>query len=166
MNALHRPSRPHRRGVALIDAIVAAVIMGAALAVIVSLGGSALASQRLGEQIQTAAMLADEQLNLVLARGADNYTSAFLVSGDCDEPFQGYKFKLDFSGGSESAPYTVKVTISWDAATGPRDIVVETRIAPRPNADTTGLDRQPIDPVQRGVPLETAPAGTGTGGTP
>ena len=161
-----RPSRRYRRGFALIDAIVAAVIMGAALSVIVSLGGAALGSQRLGEQIQTAAMLADEQLNLVLARGADNYTSSFPVSGACDEPFQNYSYKLEFSGGSESAPYTVKATITWEGATGPRDITVETRIAPRPNADTTGLDRQPLEPVQRGVPIDTTGTGTGTGAAP
>lgn len=139
------------RGFALIDTIVAAVIMGAALAVIVSLGGQALASQRLGEQIQTASMLADEQLNLVLSRGADNYTSSFPVSGSCDAPFEAFRYQLEITGGSDSNPFTVKATITWEGATGPRDVTVETRIAPRPNADTSGLDRIPVEPVQRGT---------------
>ncbi len=72
-----------RPGVALLDAIIAAVVLGIALATIIGLTGQALSSQAMGEQIQTAAMLADEQLNLVLARGPDNYAKSWPVSGPC-----------------------------------------------------------------------------------
>ena len=64
-----------RRGVALIDAIIAAVILGVALSAIIGLGNQALNSQRVGEELRTAAMLADEQLNLVLARGPEYVAS-------------------------------------------------------------------------------------------
>ncbi len=140
------------RGFALLDALVAAVILGAALATIIGLSGQALSSQRMGEQIAAAAMLADEQLNLVLARGPDGYAKAHPVSGVCDAPFGAYTYSLDFSGGTGGTPYTVRCTIAWDggaaAGTGPQSVVVETLIAARTGEDPDP-DRRPETPPER-----------------
>lgn len=146
-------SRPTRAGVALLDAIVATIIMGVALALIIGLGGSAISAQTQGEQIQTAAMLADEQLELVLATGVDSTSAALPTSGTCDAPFEKYRYALSITPGSDSQPSIVKVTITWDTLTGPRSIDVETRIATRPSVDQNPQDRAPTEIIQRGPGL-------------
>src|SRR5690606_4616821 len=64
-----------RRGFILVDVIVAGVLLGIGLVTVIGLTGSAIASQRRGEELQVAAMLADEQLNLALAVGPEAYAS-------------------------------------------------------------------------------------------
>ncbi|MGQ0628983.1 MAG: type II secretion system protein [Phycisphaerales bacterium] len=143
------PRHAFRRGVALIDAIVASIILGVALSAIIGLGSQAVNSQRLGEQLQTAAMLADEQLNLVLARGPDDYGKRFGgLAGICDEPFSEYRYQLTFVGGSGGAPYTVSATILWEAGGRERSIAIETMIAPR-LGEEIDPDRRPLTPVER-----------------
>lgn len=141
------PNATTRRGVALVDAIVAVIIMGVSLAVILGLTGQALSSQRTGEELHNAAMLADEQLNLVLTHGPDDYAKEFPVEGECEPPFAAYRFKLSIQGQGDTAPYDVSCTISWESAGRPRSITVKTLIAPRPLANQ--LDRQPEQPVER-----------------
>ncbi len=141
--------RTSRRAVALVDAIVAVIILGVSLSVILSLTGQAISSQRKGEEIQNAAMLADEQLNLVLTRGADDYAKAYAIEGECDAPFDPYHFKLEISGQGDANPFKVRCTISWDSAGRPASISVDTLIASR--TLTNQIDRQPTDPVERGL---------------
>ncbi len=103
-----------RRGFALVDVIVAVVILGVGLSVMLSLSGRAIASAQQGESLAIAAALADEQLNMVLARGADDYARRFPVESACDEPFEQFSYRLDFSGGrSVGEPFDVRVTIFW-----------------------------------------------------
>ena len=92
----------HRPCFALIDCIVATVLLGIALAVMIGLASNALSSQTTGEKLATAATLADEQLQLVLARGPDDYTHRFPVQGQCDAPFNDYSYKLVFAKSSRS----------------------------------------------------------------
>lgn len=135
------------RAVALLDSLVAAVILGLAMATIVSLSGQASNSQQMGQQIATAAMLADEQLNLVLARGADSYEKDFETDGVCDPPFESFRYKLEFSGGGTGA-YDVTVTITWTAWNGEQSYSVSTSIAPRPGEEPDP-DRRPAETVER-----------------
>lgn len=143
-----RRARPTcRRAVALLDALVAAMILGIGLAAILSLSSNALTSQAGGEQIATASMLADEQLNFVLARGPDDYAKHFPVEGACDDPFGNYRFKLEFSGGGGEA-YRVRAIILWIAGPRQQSLTIETAIAPRPG-DNPNPDRRPAQPVER-----------------
>lgn len=134
-------TRARERGVVLVDAIVAAVLLGVALAVMIGLGGRALSAQSTGEQLQTAAMLLDEQLNLVLARGPDNYAGRFPVQGQCDKPYDNFTYHLDFSEGQSGDAYRVLATVTWMSGGKPRSESIETLIAPR-------LGDEP-DPVRR-----------------
>jgi hypothetical protein len=142
-------SNPVRRaGVALLDAIVGAVILGLALTMIIGLSGQALRSQAMGERIATAATLADEQLSLVLARGPDEYAKSFPIEGACDEPFGEYRFKLTLSAATASEPYVVRCTITWNEPSGSQDVVVETRMATREGTERDP-DRRPETPPER-----------------
>ncbi|MBL0870699.1 MAG: hypothetical protein IBJ18_09005 [Phycisphaerales bacterium] len=150
MLSLNRSTRVRTsRGVALIDAIVAAVVLGIALTVIIGLTARAIGSQSQGERLQTAAMLADEQLNLVLMRGGDDYAKRYKMSGPCDAPFQQYQYQTDISGGQSGEPYTVKVTISWTEPSGRGDkVVIETFLAPKVGGEADP-DRKPATAPER-----------------
>ncbi len=137
-----------RRGVILIDAIIGTILLGISLAAIIGLAGRAISSQITGEQLQTAAMLLDEQLNLVLARGPDDYASRYEAEGVCEEPFQNFRYRLEFAGGSGGSPYTVTATVSWTTAGRERSESVQTLMAPR-LGDEPDPDRRPAETVQR-----------------
>lgn len=135
-------------GVVLVDLLVAAMLLGIAVAAMVSLTGRALSSQRQGEELQTAAMLLDEQLQLVLARGPDDYASRFPIEGPCDAPFEAYRYTLKIEGGEGGDPYLVIATVSWNASGRVRSESIETFIAPRLGEEPDPL-RKPADPVLR-----------------
>jgi len=139
-----------RGGFALLDVIIASIILGISIAAIIGLTGRSLAAQKTGEELQIAASLADEQLALVLARGPDGYAQRFPVTGACDEPFQRFRYTLTFTGGSGNDPFNVNVTITWAAGGGgaQQSISIDTLIAPR-EGDDPDPDRKPPDATQR-----------------
>ena len=160
--------RSSRGAFALIDVIIAGVILAVGLGAVITLSGRSIAAAQLGEQLSTAAMLADEQLNLVLARGPDDYAKAFPVEAVCDEPFSQYRYRLEFGGGrSVGEPYEVSVTITWGEPSGGqvtantpgapavsgRSVKVSTLMAPRQIGADVELDpdRQPTETILRGV---------------
>lgn len=140
-------ARARRTGFALADVIVATVILGAALAVLIGLAGRAVSSQALGQELSNAAHLADEQLQLVLARGPDDYVRRFPVQGTCEAPFESYKYALTFAGGtSVGDPYKVSATITWNSGGGGgagRALTIDTLMAPR-----TGNPGGEVDPLR------------------
>lgn len=137
-----------RPGVVLVDVIVGTIILSIALSVILSLASNALASQRDGRRLTVAAMLLDEQLALVLARGPDDYAKQFDVKGVCDAPFQEYTYKLEFDDGSGGDPYLVSATVLWHEGSRQRAISCQTMIAPR-LGDDPDPDRQPPENENR-----------------
>lgn len=140
---------PGRAGFLLVDVLVAVVMLGVALAVMLSLTGRALTAQRQGENLQIAAMLIDEKLNLVLARGADNYASRFGdVDGQCDKPYQNFRYHIEISGGTGGDAYSVVCEVTWREAGKEQRESVETRIAPR-LGDDPDPERRPETPVSR-----------------
>lgn len=145
----HRGQKGARRGVVLVDIIVAVVLLGVSLTAMVSMTGRALSAQRAGEKLETASMLVDEQLNLVLSRGPDEYASRFETEGVCEEPYENFRYKLDFSGGEGGDAYRVQATVSWMDGATPRSVSVETMIAPR-LGDDPDPDRRPDQPAVRG----------------
>ena len=120
------------RGSILVDVIVGSVILGLALTAMIGLVGRAISEQNGGEQLQTASMLIDEQLALVLARGPDNYATRFDTQGTCDAPFDQYRYELDIQERGGSNPYFVRATVFWDSGGKTRLASVETLIAARP----------------------------------
>lgn len=143
-----RQPRIMRPSFVLADAIVATVMLGAALSVIVSLVGRALTAQRVGERLEVVAMLLDEQLQMVLARGPDDYLQRFPASGKCDAPFGEYEYQLAITSNGSADAYSVKATISWREGARQLSESVETRIAPR-RGDEPDPDRKPAESVVR-----------------
>ena len=137
-----------RRGVLLVDVIVGTVIIGVSLAALIGVLGRAISSQSDGEMLQSAAALIDEQLNLVLMRGPDNYSGRFPIEGECDPPFQKFMYRLDISGGSTGTPYTVRATVSWFSGAREKSASASTLMAPRLGEDPDPI-RTPDQTVDR-----------------
>ncbi|MCA9293013.1 MAG: type II secretion system protein [Phycisphaerales bacterium] len=137
-----------RRAFALVDAIVAAVILGMALAAILGMSASAVSAQTRGEQMQIASMLADEQLEQVLAVGCERYGRTFDERGACPAPFGGYRYEIEIDGGAAGDPYAVRVTIRWPHAGRERSLAIQTLVAPR-LGDEPDPDRKPEEPMGR-----------------
>lgn len=140
--------RRDHRGVVLVDAIVGSLLLGVVLVVVIGIAGRALTAQMRGEELRTAAMLLDEQLNLVLMRGPDEYASRFGVQGPCDPPFGGYSYRLDIDGGQSGTPYSVRATVSWVSGGRTRSESVETFMSPR-LGDDPDPERRPREAVDR-----------------
>lgn len=132
----------------MVDAIAGAVILGVALAALLGVVGRAIDQQARGEELRVAAMLLDEQLNLVLMRGADSYETRFDTEGACDPPFEGYTYRIEILGGEAGFPYLVRATVSWDRNGRTRSESVETLIAPR-LGDDPDPERTPDEGVTR-----------------
>ncbi len=137
-----------RRGFALIDAIIAAVILGVALAAILGMSASAVSAQTRGEQLQIAAMLADEQLEQVLAIGCESYGRTFDLRGASPVPHEGYRYEIEIDAGSPGDPFAVRVTIRWPHAGRARSLSIQTLVAPRLGAEPDP-DRRPEEPMGR-----------------
>lgn len=142
------PRIPSRRGVVLVDAIVGTILLGVSLAVMLGMLGRAISSQTRGEELQTAAMLIDEQLNLVLARGPDSYGRQFPLEGPCEPPFTTYRFVLSIDGGQVGEPYRVVATVLWSSGGRERSASCETLLAPRLGEDPDP-PRRPGETVAR-----------------
>lgn len=166
-----------QRAFALVDVVIAGVILAIGLGAILSLSGRSITAAQRGEELATAAMLADEQLNMVLARGPDDYARRFGLEGVCDEPFDDYRYRLEFSGGrSVGEVYDVRVTITWGAggaslsaasntgaaASAAQSLTISTLIAPREIGEDVEVDpdRRPAQSILRGAGV----AGGGNGG--
>lgn len=140
--------RPAHRAFVLIDAIVASIVLGLALVVVIGLSAEALTSQTRGERLATAARLADEQLNLVLAVGPEAFPSVFDSSGRCEAPFDEYTYAVRIDSAPIGEAMPVAVTISWASGGRTRNLTVETRVAPRLGEDPDP-ERQPTETLGR-----------------
>lgn len=139
---------PRRRAFSLFEAVIAAAILGSSLAVILGLSADTLASQRRGELLETAASLADERLQLVLAVGPEAYPSLFTTTGPCDAPFESFSHSVTLTPGTGGEPYDVSATITWLEGVTPRSLTIHTRIAPR-LGDDPNPDRAPQETTDR-----------------
>jgi len=93
-------------------------------------------------------MLIDEQLNLVLARGPDDYAREFSTEGRCDPPFDDYAFEVEIDSASPGDAYLVTASVSWTSAGRLRTERVSTLMAPRLGDDPDPI-RVPAQIVDR-----------------
>jgi len=146
--------RRNARAFAIVDAVVGAVLLGVGLVAVIGLTGQAISSQSHGEQLQVAAMIADERLNEVLAVGPEAYPSVFKLKGTCEAPYEDFRYEVTLEPQGESDPYLVRAEVFWRAGagggggTGERSIIVETLIAPR-LGDDPDPDRKPEQTTSR-----------------
>jgi type II secretory pathway pseudopilin PulG len=140
--------RRRARCFVLIDALVATVVLGVALAGVMGLGAAAVRSQRSGEAMQIAAMIADERLELVVALGPEGYRAEEDLRGRGSEPWDEYEWFVDIEPGGGRDPFFVSVTVVWEHLGRARSASVETLVAPR-LGDEPDPDRRPQERLGR-----------------
>ncbi len=140
--------RRSRRGFALMDVLVAGVVLGAALVTLVGLVSRSLASQARSERLSSAAMLADETLGTILVEGVESYRQYRPLQGAFEAPFQAFRYEIEFNTPAPGEAYGVSVSILWEDGSRDASVVVETRIAPR-LGDESPIDRLLEYPVIR-----------------
>ncbi len=137
-----------RRAFSLVEVLAASVLLGAALASILGIASSGASAQGRGERLATAAALADEQLELVLALGVEGFRSEFPMEGSCDPPFDRYLYEIDVGSASGSDAVPVSVTITWMDGSRTRSLTVDTLIAPY-LGEEPDPERRPETPIIR-----------------
>ena len=137
----------HRRGMALIEALLAGLILSIGLGAMLSIVSRSINAQRIGEQQIVAAALLDELLSTVLMEGPENFSRRHPVDGRFDPPFQEYSFLIELNPQGQNVPFQVIATVSWDYGGAERSYSIETLIAERRGEEE--IIRQPEEPIYR-----------------
>ena len=170
-----------RPGVALVEVIVAGLILAAGLGSIFSLTGVSMGTQTEGANRIVAAWLADGLLGMVMTEGPAQYARRNADEGVFDSPFSAYEYEIRILDQGERDPFQVTATVRWGP--GPTDLVrVQTLVASRRDPlwletyidywDELEEPREPFLEVDRedrwyGSEEEEGASGTGeTSGTP
>jgi len=139
-----------RRGFALIEVVIAGVILAVGLAGIINVSMRAMDMQRRGESEVIASSLLDGLLSQVLVDGVIEFPKLNATSGRFDAPFEDWEFEVLIDPEGLGDPYTVTAMVR--DARG-QAYTVETRIAPRRIAPRLGEDpnpdRRPPEPFDR-----------------
>lgn len=134
-----------RRGFALIEVVIAGVILAVGLAGIINVSMRAMDMQRRGEAEVIASSLLDGLLSQVLVDGVTEFPKLNATSGRFDAPFEDWEFEILIDPEGLGDPYTVTAMVR--DARG-QSYSVETRIAPRLGEDPNP-DRRPPEPLDR-----------------
>lgn len=135
-----------RRGIALMDVIIGAVMLAVGLAVVISMSSRSLARQSDAERMVTASWLADELLAMVVVDGPTLYPKLNPTHGRFDPPFEQFSFQVDLEDDGEYLPVRASAMVTWQAGAATHQVLIETLIAKR-HGDS--VPRAPADPVDR-----------------
>lgn len=143
-----RHRRIRRRGIALAEAILGGVLLAMGMTVVMSLGTRSLRVQVQGENRMTAAWLADDLLNMVVAHGPVDYDRTFETSGTFDAPFETFSYEVVLEDVGRGVPYQVAAIVRWGPR--PNDVVrVDTLVAVHLGEEDEVPEREPFEEVDR-----------------
>ena len=134
-----------RRGFALLDVIIAGVILAIGLTTLFSITARSLQMQKEGEVQVVAASLLDTLLGSVLTEGPVDYPKLQSTSGRFDPPFDDFEFQVRITDRGEGTAYEVNATVFHDSG---REYSCDTLIAPKLGGEPDPL-REPIEPLDR-----------------
>jgi len=154
---MRRPHRQAKRGVVLLEVIVAAIVLAVGMTLVISLSTQSMGRQIQGERRMTAAWLADELLSMVVVEGPRNFANAEPMGwigpdardGFFPPPFDDFSYELDLEAVGDYQPYKVTATVKWLDGVRPKSLVINTRIAPRQGEEEEEVPREPIEPLDR-----------------
>ncbi len=135
-----------RRGFALVDAIVAGLILAIGLTAIITLSARALALQQKGEVQLVAANLLDELLATVLMEGPEDFREMYDTFGRYGPPFEEYDFAVLLEDRGRGNTFRVTATVRHRPTAA--EFSVETYISTREGDDPNPL-REPFEPLDR-----------------
>jgi hypothetical protein len=140
--------RTHRRGVALMDVLVAGIMLAIGLAVVISLVTRSLRIQTDSEKQLTASWLADELLAMVVVEGPENFNKKQDTNGRYEFPFDEFEFDVQIDDQGQTQPYSVTATVSWPSGRGYKNVQAHTFIDDR-KSEPEQEQRIPLEPVDR-----------------
>lgn len=144
--AIHRVRpRIRRRGFALVDVIIAGVILGIGLTMLFTLTSRSLDLQRQGEIEVMAAAMMDNILSIVLLEGPADYPDLHSTSGQGQFPYEQFEYRVDIADPGEGEPYSIAVEVTH--LTG-RSYRCETLIAAKLGDEPDPI-RYPEEPIDR-----------------
>ncbi len=139
------------RAFALLEVVIAGIILAVGLGSIVSLAARALMDQQRGERAVMAAALLDELLASVLVEGPDEWAKMHDRSGTCDPPWDDFEYQVDIEKAETGAPCEVLAIVRDPMG---REFKCATRIAVR-MGDEPNPDRAPPEPIDREAYFES-----------
>ncbi|MDA0803224.1 MAG: type II secretion system protein [Planctomycetota bacterium] len=135
------------RGFALVEVLVAGIVLAIGMAAIVSIMSQSLANQRRGEFAVAAASILDELLSEVVLMGPDEFGLYRPLNGPCEDPWQDFTYEVAIDGAeAPGLPATVLATVTDPLG---RRHQCETKVAPRPEMEEEDRDRRPEEPFDR-----------------
>ena len=144
-------SRAHRRtrraGFALMDAVIAGILLAIGMVAVLSVAGQALALARRGEVDVRAAAAIDELLGSVLTEGPRDFPELHPTSGVFEDgsPYEDFEYAIKIDQGGPGVPAEVEVVLTH--ASG-RSFTVVTRIAEKRGEEPDPV-RTPTEPIDR-----------------
>ncbi|MSQ90089.1 MAG: hypothetical protein EXS01_01670 [Phycisphaerales bacterium] len=136
---------PTRRAFALMEVVIAGVILAIGLGSIVSLAARALMDQQRGERAVLAAALLDELLASVLVEGPEDWPKMHDRTGMCDAPWDDFEYQVDIEKAEPGEPCDVLAIVRDPVG---REFRCATRIALR-LGDEPNPTRQPSEAFDR-----------------
>ena len=145
----HRPNRGARarRGFALMDAVIAGVLLSIGMITVLSVGGQAMSMQRRGEIDVRAAAALDDLLSGVLTEGVADYEKLHPLSGGFDpgSPYEDFEFEITIERGGSGVPARVVARVIHENG---REYSVETSISEKRGEEPDPV-REPTEPIDR-----------------
>ncbi|MEY3142273.1 MAG: hypothetical protein RLY21_766 [Planctomycetota bacterium] len=141
------PRRTRRAGFALMDAVIAGILLAIGMVAVLSVAGQALALARRGEVDVRAAAAIDELLGKVLTEGPRDFPELHPTAGafEEDSPYADFEYAITIDQGGAGVPAEVQVVLTH--ATG-RSFTVVTRIAEKRGEEPDPV-RFPTEPIDR-----------------
>ena len=136
-----------RRGFALMDAVIAGVLLAIGMIAVLSVGGQAMNLLRRGEIDVLAAHAIDEILASVLTEGPVEYGDIHPLAGHFESgtPYEAFSFVIEIEQGGSGVPALVRATVSHD---GGREYTIETYVAEKRGEEPDPI-RTPVEPIDR-----------------
>lgn len=142
------PRRCARRGgFALMDAIIAGILLSIGMVAVLSVAGQALSLARRGEIDVRAAAAIDELLGKVLTEGPRDFPELHPTAGPFEEdsPYTDFEYAIRIDQGGPGVPAEVEVVLTHESG---RAYTVVTRIAEKRGEEPDPI-RYPTDPIDR-----------------
>jgi hypothetical protein len=150
----------HRRGFALLDAILGGALLALGLAGLVSLSQRSLAMLQRGEREAMAAAMLDELLAQVVTEGPNAFARIRSTGGRMPEPWPDWEFTVEIQTGEVGDPFDVLAVVRDPDGVAFR---CATRVAPHDDQQMPPV-RAPTVPLDRATRFEEMENGGGTNG--
>ena len=117
-----------RRGFALLEALVASLILGSAVVTLVAVSSRSLYRSKMNRDYDLAWQLVDRQLTLVEAMGIDSFLLEGERQGVTDRFGPEFFWSVDVSSVPLGNLYRVSITVRWQQQNRAEEIVAATML--------------------------------------